>query len=157
MSRNRISEIFIEGCGLEIGALHLSLKVKKGCTVKYVYYKMCDENRVRHLELAKLKIVNTDLIDDGFTLKKVTDFSLDFIIANHTLEYSPDPYGTLLTWKNKLNKGGIVFATVPIASMCYDNGRAITTIEHLKEDHTFFKSNNKQQFLRQLISCFRVY
>jgi len=146
--RDSLGKLFINGCGIEIGALHKPLKISLDkCFVKYVDYKSYEENRVRYPELANEEIVTTDIVDDGFILKSVPDKTLDFIIANHTLEHSPDPHGTLVTWSNKLNKNGIIFIAVPIAEQCYDKGREITTLEHLKRDHRLFKQNLKQEII----------
>ena len=120
---------------MEIGALHKPVKIRDSATVKYVDYKTLEENRKRSPELAGEEIVQTDVVDDGFVLEKIPNSSVDFIVANHALEHSPDPYGTLLTWKDKIAVGGILFVAVPIADRCYDRGRPITTLKHLLEDH----------------------
>ena len=77
-------------------------------------------------------------MDDGFILSKVADHSQDFVIANHALEHSPDPYGTLLKWKSKLRPRGLLYFALPIADKCYDRGRPLTTLEHFLEDHRLF-------------------
>lgn len=148
-SRAAVARFYLTGSGLEIGALHKPLQISLDrCSIKYVDYKSLAENRQRYPELANDTIVNTDIIDDGFILKKVADASQDFIIANHALEHSPDPFGTLLKWLVKLRTNGIIYVTVPISEKCYDKGRPTTTLEHLIADHGHFKSMNKEQILK---------
>jgi hypothetical protein len=146
--RDALSLKWLNGKGLEIGALHKPVRVRGSVIVKYVDYKTLKENRRRYPELAGEKIVQTDIVDDGFVLDKVRNSSVDFIVANHALEHSPDPYGTLLTWKNKIAAGGTLLVAVPIADRCYDRGRPITTVEHLLEDHHRFQEGDVEEVLR---------
>lgn len=147
-NRNMIAQFYLSGRGIEIGALHKPLQVPaQRCTVQYVDYKTYEENRARYPELEKEQIVHTDIIDDGFILGKVPNTSQDFIIANHALEHSPDPYGTLANWMTKLKPGGVVYAAIPIAEKCYDKGRPITSLQHLVDDHDFFSSSDKPAIL----------
>jgi hypothetical protein len=146
--RDTLSLKWLNGKGVEIGALHKPVNVRDSAVVKYVDYKTLEENRQRYPELAGEEIVRTDIVDDGFVLDKIRDSSVDFIVANHALEHSPDPYGTLLTWKNKIAAGGTLFVAVPIANRCYDRGRPITTVEHLLEDHRRFREGDVEGVLR---------
>ncbi len=136
--RSVLADFYLFGSGLEIGALFKPLLIPARCSVQYVDYKSLEENRARYPELANETIVNTDIVDDGFILNKVENNSQDFIIANHALEHSPDPFGTLQRWLNKLKHKGIIYAAIPIAEKCFDKGRAITSIEHFIEDHRQF-------------------
>jgi SAM-dependent methyltransferase len=147
-NRHMIAQFYLSGNGIEIGALHKPLQVSPNrCHVQYVDYKTYDQNRARYPELANETIVNTDIIDDGFVLETVPDNSQDFIIANHALEHSPDPYGTLTNWMTKLRPGGVIYAAIPIADKCYDKGRPVTSLQHLVDDHDFFSSTDKNAIL----------
>jgi SAM-dependent methyltransferase len=147
-NRSTIAQFYLAGNGIEIGALHKPLQVPSNrCHVQYVDYKHYDENRASYPELANETIVQTDIIDNGFVLETVPDQSQDFIIANHALEHSPDPYGTLLNWISKLRPGGIVYAAIPIAEKCYDKGRPVTSLQHLVDDYDFFSSSDKNAIL----------
>ena len=146
--RDTLSLQWLDGEGLEIGALHKPVKIRDSATVKYVDYKTLEENRKRYPELAGEEIVETDIVDDGFVLEKIPNSSVAFIVANHALEHSPDPYGTLLTWRNKLSAGGTLFVAVPIADRCYDRGRPITTLKHLLDDHRRFQQGDIEGVLR---------
>jgi 2-polyprenyl-3-methyl-5-hydroxy-6-metoxy-1,4-benzoquinol methylase len=138
--REHLAKKYIKGRGVEIGALHKPVKTNKGVVVKYVDYKSTKENRARYPELAEERIVETDIVDNGFFLKKIKNHSLDFVIANHFLEHSPDPIGTLYTLQKKLKPGGLLFMAVPILDKNYDFGRQLTTFRHLAKDHRMFKN-----------------
>jgi hypothetical protein len=147
-NRKMIAQLYLRGQGIEVGALHKPLQVPEAsCKVQYVDYKTLEQNRARYPELAEETIVHTDIIDDGFILEKIPPQSQDFIIANHALEHSPDPFGTLQNWLSKLKPDGIIYAAIPIAEKCYDKGRPVTSLQHLVDDHDFFTSLDKEAIL----------
>jgi SAM-dependent methyltransferase len=149
-SREAIARFYLKGKGVEIGALHKPLKVDTTkASVVYVDYKSLEENRERYPELENETIVETDIIDDGFILSTVADESFDFLVANHALEHSPDPLGTLGVWLGKIKAGGLLYMAVPIADKCYDKGREITSLDHFYEDQEDFRSINKKKILRK--------
>ncbi len=129
----------LKGSGIEIGALHKPVKVKESVKVRYVDYKSQQDNIKRYPELAGEVIVKTDIVDNGFFLKKIMDYSLDFIVANHFLEHSPDPIGTIETLRQKLRTGGVLYLGVPILEKNYDKGRELTSLKHLVEDNIMFE------------------
>lgn len=145
--RSELAQHWIRGNGVEIGALHAPLPVAEGVQVRYIDYKSQEENRLRYPELAEQAIVTTDIVDDGFLLASLADASQDFLIANHALEHSPDPYGTLLIWRRKLKPGGVLFFSVPIAARCYDRGRPHTSLAHFHDDHRMFLTGDKAGIL----------
>ena len=149
-NRELIARFYLRGNGVEIGALHKPLKVDQSkASVVYVDYKSLTENRERYPELEKEEIVNTDIIDDGFVLATVDDEHFDFLVANHALEHSPDPLGTLGVWLSKIKQGGVLYMAVPIAAKCYDNGREITSLKHFYEDLEEFRSLNKKRVMKK--------
>jgi SAM-dependent methyltransferase len=146
--RESLASQWLRGDGIEIGALHKPLKLKDGVTVRYIDYKTKAESQARYPELAMFDIVNTDIVDDGFVLNKIADHSLDFIIANHALEHTPDPYGTLLKWKSKLRHHGVLYFALPIVEKCYDRGRSLTSLAHLLDDHRLFSTSDTARILK---------
>jgi hypothetical protein len=116
--------------------------------VRYVDYKTLEENQLRYPEHHDRAIVATDIIDDGFVLRSIAPESVDFIVANHALEHSPNLYGTLRNWASKLAGNGLLFVTVPIAENCYDQGRPITSMEHFLADDQDFQEGNVPYVLR---------
>jgi hypothetical protein len=140
--REPIARKWLAGEGIEIGALHQPVILPDRVRVHYVDYKTKAENQTRYPELGEYSLVDTNIVDDGFILNKIADSSLDFIIANHALEHSPDPYGTLLRWKSKLRHRGLLYFALPIADKCYDRGRILTTLAHLVDDHCLFSTTD---------------
>lgn len=139
--RGPLAQRYLRGNGVEIGALHKPLPVDpQTTTMQYVDYKTLAENRERYPELKDETIVNTDIVDDGFILAKIEPNRFDFLVANHALEHSPDPLGTLGVWAGKIRPGGHLFVAIPLAERCYDNGRPITSLEHFREDHEAFRN-----------------
>ena len=145
--RRPLAERWLRGRGVEIGALHKPTPVDRGVSVHYVDYKTKAENVARYPELEGFEIVATDIVDDGFLLNRIADRSLDFLIANHALEHSPDPYGTLLRWQSKLRRRGVMYFALPIAEKCYDQGRPLTSLDHLLEDRRQFAALDAARIL----------
>lgn len=81
------------------------------------------------------KVVETDFIEDGFTLASFADNSVDFVIANHVLEHSSNPLGTLQNWSRVLKDNGVLFVSVPNYKKCFDKVRTLTLLEHIVQDH----------------------
>ena len=144
--RKQVSYKYLKGQGIEIGALHFSLPVKKGVTVKYVDAISYEEAVEKFPELSPSKIVKPHYIDDGFTLSTIEENSQDFVIANHVLEHSPNPVGVLINWMRVLKKQGLIYFSVPLAEKCFDRGRVITQVNHLFEDHTLVEQGDAKQF-----------
>ena len=61
--------------------------------------------------------------------------SHDFIIANHFLEHTQDPIGTIKRHLEVLRPGGIIYMAVPDKRETFDHKRPVTTLEHLYRDH----------------------
>lgn len=133
--RKRVASRNLRGRGLEIGALHFPLPVPRGVHVRYVDNRPWDQATAKAAGFDPARVVKPDLIEDGFTLASIPGESQGFVIANHVLEHSPDPLGTLRNWCRIVEPGGCVFLAIPIAEKCFDRGRAQTTLEHLLEDY----------------------
>ncbi|HMN62180.1 MAG TPA: methyltransferase domain-containing protein [Anaerolinea sp.] len=128
---------YIHGYGVEIGALHKPFKLT-GLPVSKISYvdRMTNEDlRKQYPELNDLDLVEVDIVDDGSTLSRIPDESLDFIIANNLIEHLQNPIKTLENWHRKLRPGGIIYLAVPDKRYTFDIDRKITTIHHLVEDY----------------------
>ncbi|MSN24621.1 MAG: methyltransferase domain-containing protein [Geobacter sp.] len=141
--RENLAKAYLRGEGVEIGALHLPLKVPGEARVRYVDLASRADNISRHPELPADKIVETDFVDDGFELAAMEQASHDFLIANHVLEHTPNPLQVLINWGRVLKPGGILFVSIPLAEKCFDKGRPITTLEHLIVDYEQCRSENR--------------
>jgi SAM-dependent methyltransferase len=135
VTRWRIAKRYLQGSGLEIGALHRPLRLPTGATARYVDRMDCDSLREHYPELSKYSLVNVDVIDDGETLGTQPDCSADFIIANHFIEHTEDPLGTLANHLRVLKPGGILYLAVPDRRRTFDSDRPPTPLEHVIQDH----------------------
>jgi SAM-dependent methyltransferase len=133
-TRRVIAAAFLEGQGIEIGALHQPLIVPRHADVKYVDRMKVAELREQYPELIKEPLVETDIIDDGERLLTIPDGTQDFVIANHFIEHCENP---LLTFQNVfrvLKPGGVLFMAVPDKRFTFDVDRPCTTLDHVLRD-----------------------
>ncbi|MBS1675769.1 MAG: methyltransferase domain-containing protein [Actinobacteria bacterium] len=135
-ARAELAYRFLAGEGLEIGALHRPLTLPPQARARYVDRMAVEELIAAYDEdLAGKDLTPVDVVDDGETLGTVDDASQDFIVANHFLEHTGDPIGTIGNHLAKLKPGGVLFYTVPDQRYTFDFRREVTTLEHLIRDH----------------------
>jgi SAM-dependent methyltransferase len=134
-TRRRVAERYVQGNGLEIGALHRPLGLPAGAHARYVDRLDIDGLRHHYPELARLPLVTVDIVADGETLDGVADESQEFIVANHFLEHTQDPIGALKSHLRVLAAGGILYLAIPDKRHSFDSRRPLTSVVHLEEDH----------------------
>jgi predicted SAM-dependent methyltransferase len=135
LQRVSFSQKYIRGNGIEIGALHNSLKVSRHARVKYVDRMDCNHLREHYPELQKFNLVPVDIIDDGEALTTIPNNSLDFIIANHFLEHCKNPIAVLKNFYAKLSLNGIMYMAIPDKRYTFDRTRDLTSFEHVANDY----------------------
>ena len=133
--RRRVARQVLRGSGIEIGALHNPLKVPAWVKVSFVDRMGVDDLRAQYPELADKPLVTVDVIDDGERLGKFAAGSQDFVIANHFLEHTQDPIGTLESHLRVLKPGGILYMAIPNRHVTFDKDRPPTPWEHFVKDH----------------------
>jgi SAM-dependent methyltransferase len=126
---------FLRGTGLEIGALNWPIPTPPWATVDNVDRMTSAELREAYREMADADLAEVDLVDNGERLDLVEAASQDFIVANHFLEHTGDPIGTIATHLDKLRPGGILFYAVPDKRFTFDFRRETTSLEHMVRDH----------------------
>ena len=92
--------------------------------------------RAHYPDLRDKKLVRVDVVDDGERLDTVGTATQDFVIANHFLEHAQDPIGTIQRLLQVLRPQGILYLAVPDKRFTFDEGRPLTTLDHLIRDHT---------------------
>ena len=60
---------------------------------------------------------------------------MDFVVANHFMEHTQDPIGTLACHLRVLRPGGVLYLAIPDKRRTFDRTRPVTTLEHLLRDH----------------------
>jgi predicted SAM-dependent methyltransferase len=133
-ARDRVSRRFLQGSGIEIGALHSPVAPARGARVRYVDRLSTAELREAYPEQAEYRLVEVDVLDDGETLSRFDPSSLDFLVASHMLEHCENPLGTLRCHLEKLSVGGVLFYIVPDRRGSFDARRPLTSFEHLERD-----------------------
>jgi SAM-dependent methyltransferase len=146
VARGEIAARHLRGAGIEIGAMHFPLPVPRGVNVRYVDRLSKQEAIRRYPELDPSRMVEPDIVEDGFTLASVPERSQNFVIANHVLEHSPNPLRALENWTRVVRPGGVLYVTVPVAEMCFDRGRPETTIEHMIDDYKLCRDSLYEEF-----------
>jgi len=135
IDREFVANTFIKGHGIEIGALHMPLKVPRTAIVKYVDRLSVEALRRHYPELNDKDLVNVDIIADGERLESVSDSTQDFVIGNHFLEHCQDPIGAALNMFRVLKPGGVLYLAIPDKRNSFDVDRPVTSLQHLMRDH----------------------
>jgi SAM-dependent methyltransferase len=134
--RKALADTFLAGEGIEIGGLHIPLRVPRGVRLRYVDRMPVAELRRHYPELANERLVPVHVIDNGEKLTTFERGSQDFIIANHFIEHTEDPIGTIKRFLQVLRPQGILYMAVPDKRFTFDLERPLTSLEHLLRDHT---------------------
>ena len=135
INREIIANTYLNGSGIEIGALHNPLNVTGNAKVKYVDRLSKSDLYQHYPELVNLPLVDIDIIDDGEHLSSFNESQLDFIVANHFLEHCENPILTLLNFYRTLKENGIVYLAIPNKELTFDKNRNRTPLNHLINDY----------------------
>jgi len=145
--RQMLASMYIEGEGIEIGALNSPLQLSNGAKVKYVDCVPMEKLKAAYPGVAR--ITPPDIIDDGEKLSSIAEASQDFVVANHFLEHSQDPIRAIQNFLRVLKAGGIVFLALPDKRMTFDVGRVVTPFEHLLRDYAEGPEWSKRDHFRE--------
>lgn len=144
---------YIQGQGIEIGALHSPLKVPAGVKVRYVDRMTVPELKRQYRELASANLVQVDIVADGELLETVADGSQDFVIASHFIEHCQDPIRAIGNMLRVLKPAGIVYMIVPDKRHSFDLDRPVTTFAHLLRDYQEGPKWSKYQHFQEWVEC----
>src|SRR5712691_699882 len=149
--RREVSARFLQGTGIEIGALHYPLWVDPDrARVRYVDRLTVPELRQQYPELAAYALVEVDVVDDGEKLSSFADGTLDFVIGNHMLEHCENPIGTTRNHLAKVRPGGVLYYAVPDKRYSFDVDRPLTSFEHLVRDDREGPAWSRLEHFREL-------
>jgi predicted SAM-dependent methyltransferase len=133
--RADIAARYLRGDGIEIGGLDIPLHLPSAARVRYVDRKDLAGLRADFPNLAHRAFVNVDVVDDGEVLSTFGSDELDFVVANHMIEHTQDPIGTLEAHVRVLRPGGMLYLAVPDRRYTFDAVRDRTPLEHHLRDH----------------------
>jgi SAM-dependent methyltransferase len=148
-ARAAFANSYLNGEGIEIGALHQPLAAPPQAHVHYLDRMTTPDLRREYPELAEYDLTEVDIVDDGEKLATVAAESQDFIIANHFLEHTEDPIGTIETHLGKVKPGGVLFYAVPDKRFTFDFRRPVTPIEHMVADHEEGPERSRARHFRE--------
>ena len=149
IDREFVANTFIRGEGIEIGALHMPLRVPRSAKVRYVDRLSVAELRRHYPELNDKDLVRVDIIADGERLESISDSTQDFVIANHFIEHCQNPIGAALNMLRVLKPGGVLYLAIPDKRNSFDVDRPVTTIEHVMRDHQEGPEWSKRQHFEE--------
>ncbi|HEY6538460.1 MAG TPA: class I SAM-dependent methyltransferase [Candidatus Dormibacteraeota bacterium] len=125
---------WLQGAGVEIGALHEPLSVPQGVTVRYVDRLPTDGLRQHYPELGDAAFAPVSIIGDAHDLAALDDGSVDFVIANHVIEHLDDPIRGLQEMLRVIRGGGLLYLAVPDPRATFDVDRDLTTVDHVVDE-----------------------
>ena len=149
--RRVVTNQYLKGRGLEIGALHNPLEVPDSVHVTYVDRLSVADLRKQYAELAELDLVEPDILDNGETLATIASDTQDFVIANHFLEHCQDPISTIGNLMRVLKPGGILYMSIPDKRYTFDLHRPVTDIQHLLKDYQDGPEWSKRQHFHEWV------
>ncbi len=134
-ARAAFASHYLFGEGIEIGPLHLPLAIPPHARARYVDRMTIEDLRSHYPELVDWNLTRVDIVDNGERLATIDAESQDFIVANHFLEHTENPIGTIQTHLGKLKPGGILFYAVPDKRFTFDHRRPVTPLDHMVADY----------------------
>jgi predicted SAM-dependent methyltransferase len=151
LGRELIANTYLQGEGIEIGALHHPLPVPATARVHYVDRTPVSELRRQYPELAGQNLVTVDIVDDGESLGAIAAGSQAFVIANHFLEHCQNPIGAIRNMLRVLSPGGILYLAVPDKRYTFDRDRPVTPLEHLLRDESEGPAWSRRQHFEEWV------
>lgn len=124
---------FLQGRGLEIGALNQPALVPDKCEVVY-----CDaiskQEAIQYFpEVDANLFVDVDYIADldKESLSSFSDEEFDFVILNHVIEHVANPIRVVQSLFRIVSSDGVVIISAPDKRYTFDVNRTNTSFEHL--------------------------
>lgn len=148
-SRIVLSDKYLRGRGIEIGAFHAPVPLPIGCHADYVDKVDIDTLKTWMPETEELYCVYPSVIDDGEKLTKIKNQSYDFLVANHMLEHTENVFRTIDNHIKVVKEGGYIFYALPDKEHTFDKDRELTTYEHLKDEYYNGSEHNKIKHFKE--------
>jgi len=142
--RSHLSEKYVRGNGIEVGAGDYPMPLSPQSTVTYVD-RVPREIYAKQYHLDPSYMVVPSVLCEADKLP-FPDDSLDFVIANHVIEHLENPLSGLSDWLRVLKPNGILVLGVPNRRANeYDFERRPESIEHLAH------CSSKLEHLREFV------
>lgn len=135
INRYTIACNYLQGEGIEIGAMNYPVPMKKGVKVKYYDRISREESHKIFPDINIKDLVKVDILGDGEKLDNIDSLSYDFVIANHFIEHCQNPILTLQNMMRVLRPGGYIYMAIPDKRYTLDIHRSITPLQHFIKDY----------------------
>ena len=140
----------LKGKGVEFGAGSRPMPLPFDTEVDYAEPFQSSEQYARmHYTDNTVKARYKNPIEDQY---EVADESIDFVVAAHVIEHTPNPIRAIVESYRKLRPGGQLVLVVPDRRRTFDRHRDITPIEHLILD---FEKPDRERDLDNYLDFFR--
>jgi SAM-dependent methyltransferase len=159
MNRHLISQQYIRGHGIEIGAFHNPFPIVNPETKITYIDKLTKAELIEQYPEIKnhAAIPETDFVENGETLYSIPDAQYDFLISSHQLEHCEIPLAAIEHQLRVVKKGGYLFYAVPDKRFTFDKDRPVTSLEHLKYEYQLLKLNQKEDLNADLLDHYVEY
>ena len=151
LDRRKLAAAYLQGNGIEIGALDQPLPLPRRAHVTYVDRMTVPDLRRQYPELQSLALMPVHVVDDGETLALFADNSQDFVIANHFIEHCANPIAALENHFRVLKPGGCLFMATPDKRFTFDKCRAVTPLSHFRHDYEGCPDMTKEQHFEEFV------
>ena len=149
---------FLEGFGLEIGALHNPARLNRTWTIEYA-----DAISKKEAMLIFPEINSKDLVDvqhiidlDKTGLADIRTAKYDFVIMNHVIEHVANPIHVIAELFRVVKKEGYIAISAPDKTYTFDRARELTTFAHLHGEYInkvdFVSDEHYQDFVEKCIA-----
>ena len=146
IARETISQNYIRGKGIEIGAFHNPFPVRPPHLVSYVDMRTKRELIEGFPEIKNHQAIpETDIVDDGQTLATLANESFDFLISSHQLEHCWSPLRAIQNHLRVIKKSGVIFYAIPDHENHIDKNRKVSDLECVLEDYFTTDPNEKRK------------
>jgi len=148
---------FLEGFGLEIGALHNPARLNRTCTIEYADAISKKEAMLIFPEVNPKDLVDAQyIIDlDKTGLADITSAKYDFVIMNHVIEHIANPIHVIAELFRVVKKEGYIVISAPDKTYTFDRARELTTFTHLHGEYinkvNFVSNEHYQDFVEKCI------
>lgn len=148
----------LQGIGMEFGAGANPFPVPLHCRMLYADVLTHDGlESNKYPGQTTLDLVRPHFVTDITSFRGVGDESLDFVVACHVIEHTPDPIRAMKSAWRVLKPGGKLVLVVPDMSRTFDHGRVPTTLDHLILDYREpSRARDREHFVEYYTQAFHI-
>jgi SAM-dependent methyltransferase len=143
---------YLEGAGIEIGALNRPTLLPSKCRIMYLDRMGTATLQAQYPEIPAKEIQHVDIVGNCERLDLLSLPELDFIIANHFLEHCQDPIGTLASFVRVLRPQGKIYLAIPNRVRTFDSERSPTPPSHFLNDFRDGGASSRHEHYEEWVS-----